>query len=130
MESPKESAQERKEPGLESAARQRRKAKRDESEEADDDVPSEDFLKIIHQFTARFFHDRGQLTTHRLRREKRRAREAAGEDESVEDNARGKDFYKAFDRSALVAIGMLLEEQIRHDLARETASSETPSQSA
>ncbi|KAJ6493685.1 hypothetical protein C8R47DRAFT_418403 [Mycena vitilis] len=102
-------------------------------------VPSSDLLKCIHHFACNYYSDRGQLfnasrTYRKAKKQRRLAKLAAKEQQtSVEDGAnsgeeegpdastdppqtthldRRRDMYKTMDGSALLAIGMLLQEHI------------------
>ncbi|KAJ7890681.1 hypothetical protein B0H14DRAFT_2690329 [Mycena olivaceomarginata] len=87
-------------------------------------VPSSDLLKYIHHFACNYYSDRAQLfhesRTWRKERKERRAREAAeaklmSPSETVTPQRR--DMYKTMDGSALLTIGMLLQEHIGRILA-------------
>ncbi|GLB34261.1 hypothetical protein LshimejAT787_0111450 [Lyophyllum shimeji] len=103
-------------------------------------LPSSDLLKAIHYFASTYYHERGQLLNvtreYRIRRkenklrrlEEQKAREASGEHDEGEktikpvrrggrikgagDREYPKDMYKIMDGSALVAIGMLMQEYV------------------
>ncbi|KAJ7355408.1 hypothetical protein DFH08DRAFT_852407, partial [Mycena albidolilacea] len=107
-------------------------------------VPSSDLLKYIHHFACNYYSDRAQLfhesRTWRKKRKERRAKEAAkakliAEDANSDDEEghdeegpevdapsetvtpQRRDMYKTMDGSALLAIGMLLQEHIARILA-------------
>ncbi|RDB20049.1 hypothetical protein Hypma_013028 [Hypsizygus marmoreus] len=105
-------------------------------------LPSSDLLKSIHYFASSYYHERGQLfnatkeyramrkrnTQMRLeqQREAQEAREAGVPEEDIPVVRKGrggrvkgrgkrvypKDMYKVLDGSALIAIGMLVQEKI------------------
>ncbi|KAJ7245120.1 hypothetical protein B0H12DRAFT_1235849 [Mycena haematopus] len=101
-------------------------------------VPSSDLLKYIHHFACNYYSDRGQLfnesrTWRKGRKERKLAKLAAKAklltEEANSDEEEGpapeadadlpktltlprRDMYKTMDGSALLAIGMLLQEQI------------------
>ncbi|KAF7294429.1 hypothetical protein MKEN_01435400 [Mycena kentingensis (nom. inval.)] len=100
--------------------------------------PSSDLLKCIHHYASSYYSERGQLfndsRTFRKERKRRRlakkARLELGSDAESEQEEppkkmvapasakeRRKDMYKTMDGSALLAIGMLLQEHIAHNLA-------------
>ncbi|KAF8216355.1 hypothetical protein K438DRAFT_1797085 [Mycena galopus ATCC 62051] len=98
------------------------------------DIPSSDLLKCIHHFACNYYSERGQLfnesrTWRKGRKERKRARLAAKEKLLTEDAnsdeegpdadpppktaaLQRRDMYKTMDGSALLAIGMLLQEHI------------------
>ncbi|KAJ7115829.1 hypothetical protein C8R44DRAFT_215063 [Mycena epipterygia] len=107
-------------------------------------VPSSDLLKCIHHFACNYYSDRGQLfnasRTYRKARKQRRlaklARKAklqdeensdeeedpveeadSGQQKSRQTEERKRDMYKTMDGSALLAIGMLLQEHVGRILA-------------
>ncbi|KAF7370724.1 hypothetical protein MSAN_00705600 [Mycena sanguinolenta] len=101
-------------------------------------VPSSDLLKYIHHFACNYYSDRGQLfnesrTWRKGRRERKLAKLAAKaklnseEEEGTASEPDAdlpktvipprRDMYKTMDGSALLAIGMLLQEQIAQILA-------------
>ncbi|KAG6819138.1 hypothetical protein H0H93_015031 [Arthromyces matolae] len=109
-------------------------------ESSSEPLPSSDLLKAIHYFSASYYHERGQLFNatkeyrnvrkqNKLKRlERQQTRENTAdedweEDEPIEPPRRGgrkkgivgrvvhrKDMYKMLDGSALMAIGMLMQE--------------------
>ncbi|KAG5651259.1 hypothetical protein H0H81_009303 [Sphagnurus paluster] len=106
------------------------------SSSSEQPLPSSDLLKSIHYFASSYYHERGQLmnltkdyrvmrkqNTLRRRAEKERA-EVEGDEEALKPVRRGgvikgsgkkiypKDMYKILDGSALVAIGMLMQEYV------------------
>nr|GAT46772.1 predicted protein [Mycena chlorophos] len=100
-------------------------------------VPSSDLLKCIHHFASNYYEERGQLyndsrTYRKQKTARRRAKKARLENpdahvddsEEQEDAAskpaanttRRRDMYKTMDGSALLAVGMLLQEHIARTL--------------
>ncbi|KAK7030733.1 hypothetical protein R3P38DRAFT_2930205 [Favolaschia claudopus] len=94
-------------------------------------VPSSDLLKYIHHFACNYYSDRGQLfnesRTWRIRQKQAKlaAKRATDDTQSdkedgplseaegeVRETAPRRDMYKTMDGSALLAIGMLLQEHI------------------
>ncbi|KAF7308650.1 hypothetical protein HMN09_00714400 [Mycena chlorophos] len=106
-------------------------------------VPSSDLLKCIHHFASNYYEERGQLyndsrTYRKQKTARRRAKKARlenpdahvddseeQEDESPKQAAnttRRRDMYKTMDGSALLAVGMLLQEHIARTLATRKAT--------
>ncbi|KAJ8519690.1 hypothetical protein ONZ45_g3392 [Pleurotus djamor] len=97
-------------------------------------VPSSDLLKCIHHFASAYYAEKGQLTNlaqqYRMERKARKAARKNKTEESTEDHAandnedgqptpaprekvtRRRDMYKAMDGSALMAIGMIIQEYV------------------
>ncbi|KAJ6518691.1 hypothetical protein C8R45DRAFT_1065630 [Mycena sanguinolenta] len=99
-------------------------------------VPSSDMLKYIHHFACNYYSDRGQLfnesRTWRKGRKDRKCAKLAAKAKLLAEESKGpvpdadlpktvvplrRDMYKTMDGSALLAIGMLLQEQIAQILA-------------
>ncbi|KAF7309688.1 hypothetical protein MIND_00340200 [Mycena indigotica] len=105
-------------------------------------VPSSDLLKSIHHLASSYYTDRGQLfndsRTFRqqqlARRKAKKARKSLDDEEndsekeppSREDTTRRRDMYKTMDGSALLAIGMLLQEHVSRALATRIPSDWKP----
>ncbi|TRM63693.1 hypothetical protein BD626DRAFT_275474 [Schizophyllum amplum] len=105
---------------------------------SNDDLPSGDLLKCIHHFASKYYTERGMLLNsskdyrrERKERQQSRLQEETPIDESVDDDQsappgkrrdRGKayaesskqtrDMYKVMDGSALMALGLLLQEHV------------------
>ncbi|KAJ7066755.1 hypothetical protein C8F01DRAFT_1366201 [Mycena amicta] len=97
-------------------------------------APSSDLLKCVHHFASNYYAERGQLFNdsriyrkaqkqRRLAKKARLETQAEEEDESEENSpekvktTRRRDMYKTMDGSALLAVGMLLQEHIARTLA-------------